>query len=572
MHDKPPAAAGPPPPKGTITGAQAVVKFLLDRGLKTVFGYPGGAVIPLYDALYKSGVRHILARHEQGAVHMADGFARATGSVGVVIATSGPGATNLVTGLANAHMDSVPLLAITGQVPTTSIGSDSFQEADIYGISIPITKYNYLVKNADELVESLAEGLHIARTGRPGPVLVDIPKDVQTSYLKYGEPNEIRLPGRDPGEPPSEAAVAALAEALERSQRPVFYVGGGAVAAGVAEDILRLAEGSDAAVATSLLAKGVFPDGHPLSLGLPGMHGPKYSNMAINESDLIVGLGVRFDDRVVGDVRRFAPFAKIAHVDVDPAEIGKRLQVELPVAGDLKLVLKALQGELKPGPKPRWRARVAELKKKHPLQAPESPEVVKPQKLVSLLSEAAGEDAIFVTDVGQHQMWCAQFLSVKKPRRFLSSGGLGTMGFGLPAAIGAALGAEKLQVVAVCGDGGFQMTLQELACARQYDVPVKIVISDNGCLGMVRQWQQFFHKRRYSETIFQFNPDFARLAEVFGVPGRRVEKPRDLPGAVDWLFQTKGAALLDVFVDPEENVLPMIPAGKGQTDFYEAET
>jgi acetolactate synthase-1/2/3 large subunit len=564
-----PPAAQQASPKGTVSGAEAIVRFLRESAAADlVFGYPGGSVIPLYDALYGSGVRHVLCRHEQGAAHAADGYARASGRVGFVIATSGPGATNLVTGLANAHMDSVPLVAITGQVPTTSIGTDSFQEADIYGISIPITKYNYLVKDPADLLDVLAEAHHLASTGRPGPVLVDVPKDIQTAQIPYRKPAAPSIPGYEPRPKPSGDAVAALAEAVSLSLRPVFYVGGGAVSTGADRDILRLAEGSDVAVATTLQAKGVFPDGHPLSLGLPGMHGPKYANLAINESDLIIGLGVRFDDRVVGDVRRFAPLARIAHVDVDPAEIGKRMAADLPVAGDLKLVLDLLLRKLKPQGRPEWRRRIAALKAEHPLAVPAPNGEIKPQELVRAVSDATAGEAVIVTDVGQHQMWAAQLIASSRPRRFLSSGGLGTMGFGLPAALGAALSGPGVPTVLIAGDGGFQMNIQELATVRENDVPVKMVISNNRCLGMVRQWQQFFNDRRYSETVFRFNPDFAAIAGAYGIPARRVEDPAEVGRAVAELIASPGPGLLDVLVDSEENVLPMIPAGKGQTDFF----
>ncbi|MDR1312355.1 MAG: biosynthetic-type acetolactate synthase large subunit [Deltaproteobacteria bacterium] len=558
------------PPKGDVTGAEAIVRFLADHGADLLFGYPGGQVIPLYDAIYKSGIRHVLCRHEQGAAHAADGYARASGRVGVVIATSGPGATNLVTGLANAHMDSVPLVAITGQVPTTSIGTDSFQEADIYGITIPITKYNYLVKDPADLLDVLAEAFHLAASGRPGPVLIDVPKDIQTAEIPYRKPHPPAIPGYSPKPQASADEVAALAEALHRSFRPVIYVGGGAAATGVHKEILKLAEGSDAAVATSLLAKGVFPDAHELSLGLPGMHGAKYANLAINESDLIIGLGVRFDDRVVGDVRRFAPLARIAHVDVDPAEIGKRLSVDLPVTGDLKLVLDLLAKKLRHSKRPEWRSRIAELKEAYPLSVPESAPsgAIKPQALMKAVSDATSGEAVTVTDVGQHQMWAAQLIRSSKPRRFLSSGGLGTMGFGLPAAMGAALSGPGVPTVLLTGDGGFQMNIQELATIRENDVPVKIVVSNNGCLGMVRQWQQFFFGERYSSTVFKFNPDFARIASAYDIPARRVEDPAELEGAVSELLASDGPALIDVAVEKEENVLPMIPAGKGQTDFF----
>jgi acetolactate synthase-1/2/3 large subunit len=552
-----------------MTGAEIIVKFFKENGVDLVFGYPGGSVIPLYDALYDSGIKHILARHEQGAIHAADGFARASSRTGVVIATSGPGATNIVTGLANAHMDSVPLVAITGQVPTTSLGTDSFHEADIYGISIPITKYNYLVKNPADLEATLAEAFYLASTGRPGPVLVDVPKDIQTALVKPNGKKEVEIPGYDPLPRPNPLEVEELALAISRSRRPIFYVGGGAIATNVSDYILKLSEDSDIAVVASLQAKGIFPDGHYLSLGLPGMHGAKYANFAISESDLIIGLGVRFDDRVVGDVRSFAPLARIAHVDVDPAEIGKRVEAHIPVAGDLKLALELLSKMIKPSKKPEWRHRIQDLKAKYPLVIPESQKHIKPQAAIAQVSKISKGEAVIVTDVGQHQMWSAQFVTSLKPRRFLSSGGLGTMGFGLPAAIGASLSNPKSPTILITGDGGFQMNIQELATLRQYGLPVKIVVINNGCLGMVRQWQQFFFNKRYSQTIFEYNPDFSKLAEVYGIPSQRVEKPEDLQSSVDKLINSPGPGLLDVIVEPEENVLPMIPAGKGQTEFYE---
>ncbi|MDR3154598.1 MAG: biosynthetic-type acetolactate synthase large subunit [Deltaproteobacteria bacterium] len=552
--------------KAAVTGSEAIVKFLKDSGADLVFGYPGGAIIPFYDALYGSGIRHILCRHEQGAALAADGFARASGKTGVVIATSGPGATNLVTGLANAHMDSVPLVAITGQVATTSIGTDSFQEADIYGITIPITKYNYLVKDPADLLDVLSEAFHLASSGRPGPVLIDLPKDIQTAAIHYRVPRPPAIPGYDPRPAPDPQDVAALAEALALSLRPVFYVGGGA--AGCDKELIKLAEGSDVAVATTLLAKGIFPDSHELSLGLPGMHGSKYSNLAINESDLIVGLGVRFDDRVVGDVRGFAPLARVAHVDVDQAEIGKRLSVDLAVHGDLKLALDLLIKKLKPRRRPEWHGRIQELKARHPLTVPSGRGAIKPQAAVKAVSDLTRGKAVIVTDVGQHQMWAAQFIESNRPRRFLSSGGLGAMGYGLPAAMGAALSGPGVPVVLITGDGGIQMNIQELATIRENDIPVKIIVSNNSCLGMVRQWQQFFCGKRYSETVFRYNPDFSRLAQAYGIPGKRVEDPDLLVKAISDLLEAPGPGLLDIQVEKEENVLPMIPAGKGQTDFF----
>jgi acetolactate synthase-1/2/3 large subunit len=560
--------AVPEKPGSFRNGAQAIMDFLKSIEADTVFGYPGGAVIPLYDALYDSGIRHILARHEQGAIHAADGYARASGKVGVVFATSGPGATNLVTGLATAHMDSVPILAITGQVATTSLGSDSFQEADIYGITIPITKYNYLVKDPRFLPTILSEAHYIARSGRPGPVLVDVPKDIQTSLITQAA-SKVDIPGYKPTPPIDPKQLDNLIEALSLSQRPVIYIGGGATITGTSPEIVALAEKLDMAVVTTLQAKGVFPDDHPLSLGLPGMHGSKYANLAINESDLILGLGVRFDDRVVGNVKRFAPLARIVHVDIDPAEIGKRLPVDVAVIGDLKEVLASVNERLKKTRRPQWRKRISELRELHPMDVPTGLGEIKPQAAIKALSDRCRGEAILVTDVGQHQMWAAQYFQANKPRHFLSSGGLGTMGYGLPAAIGAQLAFPKKPVALIVGDGGFQMNVQELATVMQYKLPVKIMLINNNCLGMVRQWQQFFFNRRYSQTLFDYDLDFVALAKVYGLEASRIVKASEVAKAVDALMSRKGPSLLEVKINTEENVLPMIPSGMGQTDFFE---
>jgi acetolactate synthase-1/2/3 large subunit len=465
-------------------------------------------------------------------------------------------------------MDSVPLLAITGQVPTTSLGSDSFQEADIYGISIPITKYNYLVKDPALLPGILREAYYLAGTGRPGPVLVDVPKDVQTALIE-SEAGPSDLPEKNGRRPLSDAGVKDLIEAIAYSIRPVIYLGGGA--AGSAKEILALAEGQDMAVVSTLQAKGCFPDNHPLSLGLPGMHGSKYANLAINESDLILGLGVRFDDRVVGNVRRFAPFAKVAHVDIDPAEIGKRLPADVAVIGDLREVLSAALAKMKKRSRPQWRERVAELRRLYPLDCGGNCDFIKPQAAIRALSDLCRGEAVVVTDVGQHQMWAAQHFQCQAPRRFLSSGGLGTMGYGLPAAMGAALAKPERPVVLIAGDGGFQMNVQELATIRENSLPVKIMLVNNGCLGMVRQWQQFFFEKRYSQTVFGFSLDFTALAKVYGLEAWRIDSPKEVKAGVERLMAAKGPALLEVIIPLEENVLPMIPAGQGQTDFFEAD-
>jgi acetolactate synthase-1/2/3 large subunit len=475
-----------------------------------------------------------------------------------------------VTGLANAHMDSVPLVVITGQVATTSIGADSFQEADIYGISIPITKHNYLVKNPADLPVALAEAFYIANTGRPGPVLIDVPKDIQNLEIAKAFPETVTIAGYNPDPPISQAKIQALAEAINVSQRPVLYVGGGTALSKADQLVKELAEKADIPMVVTLQAKGVLPDDHPLVLGLPGMHGSKEANLAIYNSDLILGLGVRFDDRVVGDVRRFAPAARIVHVDIDPAEIGKRLAADLPVTGDLKTVLERTLPLVTPVKRGEWRSQIQKFRDDNPGDDDEEGlNGLSPQKVIRRLSELANPDNICVTDVGQHQMWAAQRYICRQPRRFLSSGGLGTMGFGLPAAIGAQIAAPKSQVILITGDGGFQMNLQELATIRTYNLPIKILIVNNGCLGMVRQWQKFFFKSRYSQTIFDWNPNFTALGQVYDIPGQRVEKPEQVEKALKTFLAAKGPSLLDLVVPMEANVMPMIPAGRGQTDFYE---
>ncbi|MFZ3147972.1 MAG: biosynthetic-type acetolactate synthase large subunit, partial [Methanothrix sp.] len=498
-----------------MTGAQAVLESLKREGVDVVFGLPGGVLLPLYDAIYKSDIHHILVRHEQGAAHMADGYARATGKVGVCIATSGPGATNLVTGIANAYMDSVPMVAITGQVNTWLIGKDAFQEADITGITLPITKHNYLLRSAKDITRVFREAFYIARSGRPGPVLIDLPRDVTVDEVEFSWP-EVDLPGYRPSVKAHEMQIKKAAKALMEAESPVIYVGGGVRYASAHRELIELATKINAPVTTTLMGLGCFPEDHPLSLGMLGMHGTKYANYAIQESDLILAIGARFDDRVTGKISSFAPRAKIVHIDVDPAEVGKNVRVDIPVVGDAKNALQGLLKEVSPKGRSAWNEKTEGWKKDYPLRYIPDMNVIKPQYVVEKLCELA-PDAIITTEVGQNQMWAAQFFVHKDPQKFISSGGLGTMGYGFPAAIGAKMGRPECDVIDVAGDGSFLMNSQELATAVVNDIPVKVAVLNNGCLGMVRQWQELFFEKRYSATILgRASPDFVKLAEAYG--------------------------------------------------------
>ena len=553
---------------GMKKGSEIIIEVLLEEGVDVLFGFPGGQVIPLYDALYDCPIRHILTRHEQGAAHAADGYARVTGKVGVCIATSGPGATNLVTGLANAYMDSVPMVAITGQVPTSMIGNDSFQEADIYGISIPITKYNYLVKDINDLGRILKEAFYLARTGRPGPVLVDVPRDIQVGRIKYKPIKEIYLPSYHPIMKGHPKQIETALKAIKESERPVAYVGGGIISSGATEELQAFIRTANIPITNTLLGKGCFPEDHPLSLGMLGMHGSRYANYSIYHSDLILALGVRFDDRVAGDVEKFAPNAKIVHVDIDPAEIGKRVNVDIPIVGDVKTVLGQLLAKVKPVDRKKWLDQVALWKKEHPFSYKKEGGL-KPQFILECVNRIKKRDLIISTDVGQHQMWAAQYILSKKPRSFISSGGLGTMGFGFPAAIGAQIGCPEKTVILISGDGSFQMNIQELATARSYNIPVKIFIFNNGNLGMVRQWQELFWNKRYSQTHFDFNPDFVKVAEGYDIKGKVVRTSEEVMPAIETALSVKEPFLIDFRIAPEENVYPMVPPGKGICEILE---
>ncbi len=557
------------------TGSQILLECLQLEGVETIFGYPGGTVINLYDDLMDSSIQHILTRHEQAAVHAADAYARSTGKVGVAIATSGPGATNTVTGIATAYMDSTPMVIITGQVPTPLIGNDAFQEADIVGITRPITKHNYLVRDVKDLARIVKQAFHIARTGRPGPVLVDLPKDIQVASTTFSYPDTVELRGYKPTITPNPRQLDKAVEMILAARKPVLYVGGGATLSDVDKELMALAEAIQAPVTTTLMGMSSFPSRHPLSLGMLGMHGTFYANMAVTNSDLLIALGARFDDRVTGKIATFAPNAKIIHVDVDPTSIKKNVRVDLPVVGVLPKVLPGLIERLRKNTDAlkhvvastqAWRDQVQEWKEQHPLTYKNTKTTIKPQYVIEKLCELTADDAIITTEVGQHQMWAAQFYDFSVPRTFLTSGGLGTMGFGLPSALGAQAAFPKRQVIDISGDGSFQMNSQELATLVQYRLPVKIVILNNNFLGMVRQWQQLFFDKRYSQTCMELPIDFIKLAQAYGAEGLRATKPEEVEKVLRQGLETPGPVIMEFKVAREENVLPMVPAGAGLTE------
>ncbi len=553
-----------------MTGAEMFVKSLEDLGVEVVFGYPGGAVLNIYDSLFQNTkVRHLLVRHEQGGVHMADGYARASGKTGVCLVTSGPGATNTVTGIATAYMDSIPIVVFSGQVPSLMIGNDAFQEADIVGITRPCTKHNYLIKNTKDMPRIIKEAFFIASTGRPGPVLVDIPKDVLTGVAEYHLPKEVKLRGYHPTYEGHQRQVENAIRMLMEKERPVVYAGGGVILSDSSQLLREFARILGIPVTTTLMGLGGFPGTDPLSLGMLGMHGTFRANMAISHSDVILGIGARFDDRVTGKIDEFAPGAKIIHVDIDPTSIQKNVPVNIPIVGDLKDVLRkmirlvkgtkeAARYRKKIGP---WRKQIEKWKSTYPLAYKQGKGRIKPQYVVEQIYSLTKGDAIITTEVGQNQMFAAQYYLFDRPRTFLSSGGLGTMGYGLPAAIGAQVAMPDRLVVDIAGDGSIQMNIQELATAVQYRLPVKVVILNNGSLGMVRQWQELFFQGKLSQTCLPQIPDFVRLAEAYGATGYRATKATEVPEVLRKGFAAPGPAILDVMTDPNEMVYPMVPAG-----------
>jgi acetolactate synthase I/II/III large subunit len=552
-----------------ISGAQALVKCLEAEGVDVMFGYPGGVALPIYDAIWDSQqLRHILVRHEQGAAHAADGYARATGKVGVCLVTSGPGATNTITGIANAYMDSVPMVVFTAQVATSVLGTDAFQEVDVFGITLPITKHSYLVKNVADIPEVVKEAFHIARTGRPGPVVVDIPVDVSKGEIaNFQYPETVNIPGYKPTVRGHARQVKQAASMIEKARKPLLYAGGGIISSEAARELKELAELMQLPVVTTLMGKGGFPEDHYLYIGMPGMHGPKYANYAMTETDLLIAVGVRFDDRVTGKLSSFASKAKIIHVDIDPAEIGKNKAVDVPVVGDAKSVLAAVVAELrKTGAEPRtekWMRVIDDWRKRYPLHYHKDSGGLMPQYVVERIDALTRDrERVIATEVGQNQMWSAQFCRVLGPRTWVSSGGLGTMGYGLPAAIGAQAGRPDALVVDIAGDGSIQMKSQEFATASIYGLPVKVVVLNNGFLGMVRQWQELFYDHHYSQSVLsQQVPDFVKLAEAYGWLGLRVTKTEEVDDALTRAFAHEGPALVDCRIEPEENVYPMVAPG-----------
>lgn len=559
-----------------MTGAKMIIEALKKEKVTVIFGYPGGAVIDIYDELYKTPeIKHILVRHEQGAAHAADGYARSTGKVGVVLVTSGPGSTNTVTGIATAYMDSVPIVVLTGQVPTKLIGNDAFQEVDTTGITRPITKHNFLVKRVEDLPRILKSAFYIAKTGRPGPVVVDIPKDVQQAKGEFNYPEEIELRSYNPVYEPHIKQIEKAYSLFEQAERPVLLLGGGVIASGASPEAIKLAEILNLPVTMTLMGLGAFPGDHEQSLGMLGMHGTYYANMAVANCDVLLAVGARFDDRVTGKIDTFAPFAKIIHIDIDPSSIQKNIKVHVPIVADCKRALKKLLEIIKASNKPKkyWKERFKEWweqidiwRRRYPLSYKNDPTYIKPQFVIEKLYELTKGEAIIATEVGQNQMWTAQYYKFKYPRTFITSGGLGTMGFGFPAAIGAQIGNPDKLVINIAGDGSIQMNIQELATAMENRLPIKIIILNNGYLGMVRQWQELFYGKRYSQVKFHLLPDFVKLAEAYGAVGIKITKPEEVEPTLKKILTMNSLVILDVHIAPEENVFPMVPAGKSTTE------
>jgi acetolactate synthase-1/2/3 large subunit len=554
-----------------LTGAEIILECLIREGVDVMFGYPGGAILPTYDAMtkYTDKLHHVLVRHEQGASHMADGYARATGKVGVCIATSGPGATNLITGLATAMMDSSPVVAITGQVGVSAIGSDAFQETDVTGATLPVTKHNYLVTDVEELAYTIKEAFHIARTGRQGPVLVDVPKDIQNAVTEFIYPeDDIVLPGYQPPSGASDDEVASMLELIQNAERPVILAGHGITMSGANEELREFAELAQIPIAQTLLGKGCVPESHPLVIGWMGMHGDAAANHAIQESDLLIALGMRFDDRVTGNLKTYSPYSKKIHVDIDPSELNKNVRVDVPVAGDLKTVLRQVLPSMKQKTHPEWLNRIRDWQEdahERDIINQEIPDRLLSAQVINDIWKHTDGNAITVSDVGQHQMIEAQYYPHQRPSTLLTSGGLGTMGFGMPAAMGAKFGKPEEEVWAIVGDGGFQMTICELATARQENVNINIAIINNNFLGMVRQWQELFYDRRYNATPM-FNPDFCKVAEAYGIPSMRVTTREQMAESVEFARSIDGPVLIEYMVEREEMVYPMVPSGADLDD------
>lgn len=557
-----------------LTGAQILLESLVREGVDVVFGFPGGAVIDIYHELPNYPLRHILVRHEQGAVHAADGYARASGKVGVSLVTSGPGATNTVTGIATAYMDSIPLVVFTGQVPTALIGNDAFQEVDIVGISRPCTKHNYLVKNVKDLAQVIKEAFYLAKSGRPGPILVDLPKDVMKAKAKYHYPESISIRSYNPHLEPNVKQLRKVVDLLGKAEAPLIYAGGGVISSNACKDLTWLAKTLQIPVTATLMGLGAFPSDDPLWLGMLGMHGTYTANMAVNNCDLLLAIGARFDDRVTGKISAFAAKATIVHVDIDPTSIQKNVSVDVPIVAGCREALSGLRQEIESLPKNRdwakatakWRKQVRTWEEEHPLTYDTHSDKLKPQEVVDFLYQKTKGKAIITTEVGQNQMWTAQFYRFHKPRTLLTSGGLGTMGYGLPAAIGAQMAFPKTLVVDVAGDGSIQMNIQELATAVSYELPVKVIILNNGFLGMVRQWQELFYQKNYCATCLHKNPDFVALAKAFGAEGYRITTRKELQTLLPKALKSPRPAVVDVWVEPEENVYPMVPAGASLTE------